>query len=175
MLTPFEALTTYYSSAYHPFFLFHKQRKNQPRQLQANMISQILLIIITIFLPPVGVFMIAGCGADLLVSECINWPLDDMTDIRLDQHMPHHPWILPRPYSRLLSRIRLLSQTGTGQPGLVRQQQSSRSIQRQRPDWWPWLWHHASSCYRRSSQLEGGCINGFIENNTRTSQRMSLW
>ncbi|CAD0084856.1 unnamed protein product [Aureobasidium vineae] len=32
------------------------------------MISQILLIIITIFLPPVGVFMIAGCGADLLIN-----------------------------------------------------------------------------------------------------------
>jgi len=32
------------------------------------MISAILLIIITIFLPPVGVFLVAGCGADL----CIN-------------------------------------------------------------------------------------------------------
>ncbi|KAI5201025.1 hypothetical protein E4T38_06287 [Aureobasidium subglaciale] len=35
------------------------------------MISQILLIIITIFLPPVGVFMIAGCGADLLINICL--------------------------------------------------------------------------------------------------------
>ncbi|KAI9654800.1 MAG: hypothetical protein M1821_005794 [Bathelium mastoideum] len=32
------------------------------------MISAILLIIITIFIPPVGVFMIAGCGADLLIN-----------------------------------------------------------------------------------------------------------
>jgi uncharacterized membrane protein YqaE (UPF0057 family) len=32
------------------------------------MISAILLIIITIFLPPVGVFLVAGCGTDL----CIN-------------------------------------------------------------------------------------------------------
>jgi len=32
------------------------------------MISSILLIIITIFFPPVGVFLVAGCGADL----CIN-------------------------------------------------------------------------------------------------------
>ncbi|CAD0111095.1 unnamed protein product, partial [Aureobasidium uvarum] len=39
-----------------------------PIRRTANMISQILLIIITIFLPPVGVFMIAGCGADLLIN-----------------------------------------------------------------------------------------------------------
>ncbi|KAK8187440.1 uncharacterized protein BKA78DRAFT_355616 [Phyllosticta capitalensis] len=32
------------------------------------MISAILLIIITIFIPPIGVLMIAGCGADF----CIN-------------------------------------------------------------------------------------------------------
>jgi uncharacterized membrane protein YqaE (UPF0057 family) len=45
------------------------------------MISQILLIIITIFLPPVGVFMIAGCGADLLVGRCIGLLFYDMADI----------------------------------------------------------------------------------------------
>lgn len=32
------------------------------------MISAILLIIITILLPPVGVYLIAGCGADLLIN-----------------------------------------------------------------------------------------------------------
>ncbi|KAK4542313.1 hypothetical protein LTR36_006966 [Oleoguttula mirabilis] len=32
------------------------------------MISALILVIITIFLPPVGVFMIAGCGADLLIN-----------------------------------------------------------------------------------------------------------
>ncbi|KAF9691127.1 hypothetical protein EKO04_010673 [Ascochyta lentis] len=32
------------------------------------MIKTILLIIITIFLPPVGVFLVAGCGADLLIN-----------------------------------------------------------------------------------------------------------
>ncbi|TKA81609.1 hypothetical protein B0A55_03558 [Friedmanniomyces simplex] len=32
------------------------------------MISGILLVIITIFLPPVGVYLIAGCGADLLIN-----------------------------------------------------------------------------------------------------------
>jgi len=35
------------------------------------MISAILLIIITIFLPPVGVALIAGCGADLCVNICL--------------------------------------------------------------------------------------------------------
>jgi len=35
------------------------------------MISAILLIIITIFLPPVGVFLVAGCGADLLINICL--------------------------------------------------------------------------------------------------------
>ncbi|MCJ1473615.1 hypothetical protein MMC13_002266 [Lambiella insularis] len=34
----------------------------------SNPVSAILIIIITIFLPPLGVFMIAGCGADLLVN-----------------------------------------------------------------------------------------------------------
>ncbi|KAK5116255.1 hypothetical protein LTR62_008582 [Meristemomyces frigidus] len=32
------------------------------------MISAILLVIITIFLPPVGVFLIKGCGADVLIN-----------------------------------------------------------------------------------------------------------
>ncbi|OCK91179.1 UPF0057-domain-containing protein [Cenococcum geophilum 1.58] len=32
------------------------------------MISAILLIIITIFVPPIGVFLVAGCGADLLIN-----------------------------------------------------------------------------------------------------------
>ncbi|MCJ1246818.1 hypothetical protein MMC30_004027 [Trapelia coarctata] len=36
-----------------------------------NPVSAILLIIITIFFPPLGVFMIAGCGADLLVNICL--------------------------------------------------------------------------------------------------------
>lgn len=35
------------------------------------MISAILLIIITIFLPPVGVYLVAGCGADLLINICL--------------------------------------------------------------------------------------------------------
>ncbi|KAI9880926.1 MAG: hypothetical protein M1830_009994 [Pleopsidium flavum] len=34
----------------------------------ANAISGVLLILITILLPPVGVFMIAGCGADLFIN-----------------------------------------------------------------------------------------------------------
>ncbi|KAF2021182.1 UPF0057-domain-containing protein [Aaosphaeria arxii CBS 175.79] len=32
------------------------------------MIKTILLIIITIFIPPIGVFLVAGCGADLLIN-----------------------------------------------------------------------------------------------------------
>ncbi|KAI4264061.1 MAG: hypothetical protein L6R42_000827 [Xanthoria sp. 1 TBL-2021] len=36
-----------------------------------NPISALLIIIITIFLPPVGIWMIAGCGADLLVNICL--------------------------------------------------------------------------------------------------------
>jgi len=39
-----------------------------PAQNEDNMISAILLIIITIFLPPVGVALTAGCGADLLIN-----------------------------------------------------------------------------------------------------------
>ncbi|QIX01582.1 hypothetical protein AMS68_007099 [Peltaster fructicola] len=35
------------------------------------MINIIILVIITIFLPPVGVFLIKGCGADLLINICL--------------------------------------------------------------------------------------------------------
>jgi len=34
-------------------------------------VNKVLLILITIFLPPVGVFLIAGCGADLLINICL--------------------------------------------------------------------------------------------------------
>ncbi|KAJ4373465.1 hypothetical protein N0V86_007604 [Didymella sp. IMI 355093] len=32
------------------------------------MIKTLLLIVLTIFIPPVGVFLVAGCGADLLIN-----------------------------------------------------------------------------------------------------------
>ncbi|KAH7135463.1 hypothetical protein B0J11DRAFT_547385 [Dendryphion nanum] len=32
------------------------------------MIKTLLLIIITIFIPPIGVFLVAGCGVDLLIN-----------------------------------------------------------------------------------------------------------
>ncbi|KAI5365279.1 Putative proteolipid membrane potential modulator [Septoria linicola] len=32
------------------------------------MISALLLVIITIFFPPVGVYLVAGCGADLFIN-----------------------------------------------------------------------------------------------------------
>ncbi|OQO13883.1 hypothetical protein B0A48_00758 [Cryoendolithus antarcticus] len=35
------------------------------------MISAILLVLITIFLPPVGVYLVSGCGADLLINICL--------------------------------------------------------------------------------------------------------
>ncbi|KAK5137757.1 hypothetical protein LTR08_007329 [Meristemomyces frigidus] len=35
------------------------------------MISIVLLIIITIFFPPVGVYLVSGCGADLLINICL--------------------------------------------------------------------------------------------------------
>lgn len=31
----------------------------------------VLVVIITIFFPPLGVFMIGGCGADLFVNVCL--------------------------------------------------------------------------------------------------------
>ncbi|EAA31761.2 hypothetical protein GE21DRAFT_7915 [Neurospora crassa] len=33
--------------------------------------SAIFLVIVTIFCPPIGVFAIAGCGADLLINICL--------------------------------------------------------------------------------------------------------
>ncbi|KAF2153510.1 hypothetical protein K461DRAFT_293769 [Myriangium duriaei CBS 260.36] len=35
------------------------------------MIAAVLLIILTILLPPVGVYCVAGCGADLLINICL--------------------------------------------------------------------------------------------------------
>ncbi|OQO15312.1 hypothetical protein B0A48_00695 [Cryoendolithus antarcticus] len=35
------------------------------------MISAILLVLITIFLPPVGVYLVSGCGADILINICL--------------------------------------------------------------------------------------------------------
>lgn len=31
----------------------------------------LLIVLITILLPPVGVFMVAGCGTDILVNICL--------------------------------------------------------------------------------------------------------
>ncbi|KAH8805876.1 hypothetical protein F5884DRAFT_463458 [Xylogone sp. PMI_703] len=36
-----------------------------------GVISIILVILVTLFLPPVGVFLVAGCGADLLINICL--------------------------------------------------------------------------------------------------------
>jgi len=33
--------------------------------------SAILVVIITIIFPPLGVFAVAGCGADLLINICL--------------------------------------------------------------------------------------------------------
>jgi len=33
--------------------------------------SAILLVLVTILLPPVGVYAVAGCGADLLINICL--------------------------------------------------------------------------------------------------------
>jgi len=33
--------------------------------------SAILLVIVTILFPPLGVFFVAGCGADLLINVCL--------------------------------------------------------------------------------------------------------
>ncbi|BFZ59972.1 hypothetical protein YB2330_000994 [Saitoella coloradoensis] len=34
-------------------------------------ISAVLVVIITIFLPPLGVFLISGCSADFLINICL--------------------------------------------------------------------------------------------------------
>ncbi|KAH8591077.1 plasma membrane proteolipid 3 precursor [Bisporella sp. PMI_857] len=34
-------------------------------------ISAVLVVLITILIPPVGVWMVAGCGADLLINICL--------------------------------------------------------------------------------------------------------
>jgi len=36
-----------------------------------GVISAVFLILITLLVPPVGVFIVAGCGADLLVNICL--------------------------------------------------------------------------------------------------------
>ncbi|CAL3970230.1 hypothetical protein PZA11_006491 [Diplocarpon coronariae] len=34
-------------------------------------VSALFLVLITILLPPVGVYIVAGCGADLLINICL--------------------------------------------------------------------------------------------------------
>ncbi|EPE33771.1 hypothetical protein GLAREA_06784 [Glarea lozoyensis ATCC 20868] len=34
-------------------------------------VSGLLLILITIFIPPLGVYMVAGCGADFWINVCL--------------------------------------------------------------------------------------------------------
>ncbi|KAK8100040.1 putative RIC1 protein [Apiospora kogelbergensis] len=34
-------------------------------------VSGLLVVLITIFFPPLGVFLVAGCGADVLVNICL--------------------------------------------------------------------------------------------------------
>ncbi|KFY57544.1 hypothetical protein V496_06379, partial [Pseudogymnoascus sp. VKM F-4515 (FW-2607)] len=33
--------------------------------------SAILVVLITLFFPPAGVFCVAGCGADVLINLCL--------------------------------------------------------------------------------------------------------
>ncbi|KAL3422916.1 plasma membrane proteolipid 3 [Phlyctema vagabunda] len=33
--------------------------------------SALILVLITILLPPIGVYIVAGCGADLLINICL--------------------------------------------------------------------------------------------------------
>lgn len=37
----------------------------------SDAVPTILLVLVTILFPPVGVFMISGCGADLFVNICL--------------------------------------------------------------------------------------------------------
>ncbi|KAG6367569.1 hypothetical protein INS49_001762 [Diaporthe citri] len=37
----------------------------------ASAVSIVLLILITLFFPPVGVVIVAGCGADVLINICL--------------------------------------------------------------------------------------------------------
>jgi uncharacterized membrane protein YqaE (UPF0057 family) len=34
-------------------------------------ISGLLVVLVTIFFPPVGVYLVAGCGADLFINICL--------------------------------------------------------------------------------------------------------
>ncbi|RDW84638.1 hypothetical protein BP6252_02228 [Coleophoma cylindrospora] len=36
-----------------------------------GVVSAVLLVLITILLPPIGVYIVAGCGADLLINICL--------------------------------------------------------------------------------------------------------
>ncbi|KAK0751980.1 hypothetical protein B0T18DRAFT_388026 [Schizothecium vesticola] len=50
------------------------RRATDPRPLDTNNMgaaSAILLVLITIILPPLGVYAIAGCGMDLFVNICL--------------------------------------------------------------------------------------------------------
>ncbi|KAJ9617116.1 hypothetical protein H2200_000837 [Cladophialophora chaetospira] len=37
----------------------------------SDTVPALLIVLITILIPPVGVFMVAGCGADLFINICL--------------------------------------------------------------------------------------------------------
>jgi hypothetical protein len=103
--------------------------------------------------PPIGVFIVAGCGADLLINICltllgfviphsqscasnsITIPRFTLRRQQLMFILQIHPW----PHPRLLPRIRLLRSSSTSSRGSLHCCPCPRRLQRARAEWRQWL------------------------------------
>jgi len=50
--------------------LFKAPKPHPVTMSNSDTIPALLIVLITILVPPIGVFMVAGCGADLLINIC---------------------------------------------------------------------------------------------------------
>ncbi|KAI1498466.1 hypothetical protein F5X99DRAFT_393256 [Biscogniauxia marginata] len=60
-----------YSPSTPPFIFPQQQITNISSRSTMGAISPILIILITILFPPIGVWAVAGCGADLFINICL--------------------------------------------------------------------------------------------------------
>ncbi|MBE7179895.1 MAG: YqaE/Pmp3 family membrane protein [Terriglobus roseus] len=96
-------------------------------------------------MPPVGVFLVAGCGADLLINICLTI-LGYFPGVRIQSPLLAVSSTDARTaHPRLLSRVRVLQAQGGERERRLRQLARAGRVQQQRPDGREGLWHDCSA------------------------------
>ena len=121
-------------------------------------------------MPPIGVYIVSGCGADLLINICltllgfvnlISTPAqgDLLFYPASQQQLTLNLQIHSRPHSRILPRIRLLRSPRPSSRGPFHCCSCSRCLQRASAEWRQWIWYNRAtspvkSYARRPSVIE---------------------